>query len=219
MQATADENPALRSTGLRSAARTAKRLEDLVEIFEPEVNVVVHARHADRQVVKYLEACLDAGDLIGGRPLVVEAGEAWSSPLDLPDRPGRDALLADIRHLIDLYGELLGCARIGLRLEVLGGAMCPRFHADRVGIRLLCTWIGPGTEWAEEWAVDREHVGCGDSGPVRDQVGVRRASAFDIVLLKGEYWQGNAGHGAIHRSPALDGCAGRRVVLVLDAVW
>lgn len=219
MQATADENPALRSTGLRSAARTAKRLEDLVEIFEPEVNVVVHPRRADRRVATYLEGCIGGGDLPGGRRLVVEAGEARFSPFDLPDRPGRDALLADIGHLIDLYGELLDCPRIGLRLEVLASAMCPRFHADRVGIRLLCTWIGPGTEWVEEWAVDREHLGCADCGPVRDPAGIRRASSFDIVLLKGEHWQGNAGHGAIHRSPALDGCAGRRVVLVLDAVW
>ncbi|MEF8706149.1 MAG: DUF1826 domain-containing protein [Candidatus Accumulibacter sp. UW27] len=42
-----------------------------------------------------------------------------------------------------------------MRLDVVRQAMCPRLHVDRVGIRLLCTYRCPGTEWVESAAVDR----------------------------------------------------------------
>lgn len=36
-----------------------------------------------------------------------------------------------------------------IKLEVLGHSPCPRWHADHVAARLLCTYTGPGT-----WYVD-----------------------------------------------------------------
>lgn len=35
------------------------------------------------------------------------------------------------------------------KLEVIIKQSCPRFHADTVGIRLLCTYAGPGTWYIE----------------------------------------------------------------------
>ena len=44
-------------------------------------------------------------------------------------------------------------------IEVLDRAMCPRWHVDRVGLRLLSTWVGPATEWLNEDFADRRQLG------------------------------------------------------------
>ena len=52
--------------------------------------------------------------------------------------------VVDLDGLAELYVDLLGGDAVGLRLEVIECAMCPRFHVDHVGIRMLCTFCGPG---------------------------------------------------------------------------
>ncbi|UTH76828.1 DUF1826 domain-containing protein [Chromobacterium sp. IIBBL 290-4] len=105
-----------------------------------------------------------------------------------------------------MYATLTGCPRVGARLEVLRQAMCPRFHADRVGLRLLCCYQGPGTEWLPDAAADRSQLGAAaqgladeQSGLILDAAAIGRAPPFSVLLLKGSQWPGARG-GAIHRS-------------------
>jgi hypothetical protein len=51
--------------------------------------------------------------------------------------------VADVTWLVAAYTCLVGARRVGLRLRVLDGAMCPRFHVDNVPLRLLTTYAGP----------------------------------------------------------------------------
>jgi len=103
--------------------------------------------------------------------------------------------------------------------------MCPRFHIDRVGIRMLCTYRGPGTEWLDDRYADRTFLGSNaltemytGSGLILDQAAIHSAPTFAVVLLKGSLWQGNAGKGVIHRSPQIeDGSS--RVLVAMDAIW
>jgi len=115
---------------------------------------------------------------------------------------------------------------VGLRLEVLHNVMCPRFHVDRTGIRMTCTYLGPGTEWIDDVQVDRTRLGPGAnglpdtrSGLFTDERSIEAASCFDVVLLKGTLWQGNTARGAIHRSPATAPSDNPRILLVMDALW
>lgn len=116
---------------------------------------------------------------------------------------------------------------VGLRLEVLHNAMCPRFHVDRTGIRMTCTYLGPGTEWIDDVQVDRTRLGAGANGLpdtqsglfTTDETSIEAASCFDVVLLKGTLWQGNTAQGAIHRSPATTPSDNPRILLVIDALW
>lgn len=55
------------------------------------------------------------------------------------------------------------------------------------------------------------------SGLMRPGAQIVRAAAGDVVLLKGDSWPGNAGRGAIHRSPA-QSANEARLVLTLDAL-
>ena len=159
----------------------------------------------------------DLWQLDGERPEAAALSE-------LPEGAGRAAFVELLRDLAALYAALLGAERLGLRLSTLERAMCPRFHVDRVGVRLVYTVLGPGTEWLDSEVVDRRHLGhlaagqpdeC--SGLIRPGGRVRRARAGDLCLLKGEAWPGNTGRGAVHRSPTPTP-GERRVVVTLDTL-
>lgn len=47
---------------------------------------------------------------------------------------------------------------------------------------------------------------------------INRADAGDFLLLKGESWPDNDGHGVIHRSPALTSAHPLRIIVALDAI-
>jgi hypothetical protein len=111
----------------------------LVGIFEPDVQLAIWQRPADPLIADYLEASRHG--LGRGLRTTLDAGRCPELG-ELPDHPGREALARDIGQLAELLGDLLDCPHVGLRLEVIDKAMCPRLHVDRVGIRLLCTYRG-----------------------------------------------------------------------------
>jgi hypothetical protein len=191
-------------------ALAAGQPADLAALLEERCTVAVLARAPDTRITTYLEAAARAGVLGQGFRVVVAPDERPYAAL-LPDLPGRETLAADLAFLAELHADLLGCPSVGLRLEVTSQAMCPRFHTDRVGLRLLCTYRGPGTEWIDPAHADPAHAIARND--------IQRAAPFDVVLLKGEAWPGNAGYGAIHRSPEVEPAAMPRVLVAIDAVW
>jgi Protein of unknown function (DUF1826) len=201
------------------------QLAELTRVFDQHIRIAVFERPACPQIVGYLDGLAATGGLRSGVRCAVDAGDTVSLNAWDP-HAGREALKADIGFLVDLYCELMGCARAGVRLEVLDKAMCPRLHVDRTGIRLLCTYRGPGTEWLDERHADRRFLGAAakgladeTSGLITDPHALHSVAPFAVAMLKGESWQGNAGHGLIHRSPAVTPEAMPRVVLSIDAIW
>jgi hypothetical protein len=205
-------------------AYITSELEELIRIFHPFTQIVICQRDADYVVDRYVQQGLE-NNLFGNGFLTVIRSDEGLAPDFLPPLPGREAMVEDVRFIAELYSDLMGCNEIALRLEVLHRAMCPRFHVDRTGIRLVCTYHGQGTEWINDEWVDRDKLelsslGFADrvSGLFDERTRVEATAPFDITLLKGSLWQGNTQRGAIHRSPAVS--AGQsRVLLVMDAVW
>ncbi len=198
-------------------------LADLVQIFDTEVNLCYVPRLADPAIDTYLATA--AAGMGGGFRRVVSVTQGFDAS-GLPDLPGRQTLVNDMDFLVALYGDLLGCERVGLRLEVVSSALCPRFHVDRTGIRLLCTWRGPGTEYLVGNCANRRKLGSGaqgladeHSGLILDTAGVGHVPPYAIALLKGDGWPGNTDRGVIHRSPAVPAATAPRVLLTLDAIW
>jgi hypothetical protein len=195
----------------------------LVRIFEPSVQIAWWDREPVDAISRYLATA--AQNMRPGQSHTLNAGRDLPD-LQLPDQPGRGALLAEIGWLTRMYTDLLGCPSAALRIEVLERPMCPRFHVDRTGIRLVCTWRGPGTEWLHDGWADRSRLGPGSHG-VRDEdsglmlpgAEVKRIPTFAIGLLKGSLWQGNANRGVIHRSPRIEPDDALRVMISLDAIW
>ncbi|NIF18878.1 DUF1826 domain-containing protein [Pantoea sp. Cy-639] len=187
----------------------------LTDILQDGVNLAVWQRRLPAQVEDFVALLLSLGQPLADER-VVEVDER--QPPSLPallreavDLQGYESFVADVAWLVAAYTCLLGARRIGVRLRVLDGAMCPRFHVDHVPLRLLCTYGGVGSEWLEEGVVDRSRLQ--HEQPAVDKV--RRLAAGEVALLKGEKWLGNEGAGLIHRSP-LTPVGERRLLVSLD---
>lgn len=131
---------------------------------------------------------------------------------DTPDRATRrlshDLLLfhwplyADFRRLATRFSTLAASPVVRMRLEHVIDDSCRKFHVDAVGLRLLCTYAGPGTEWVD------------DAGRIR------RMASMEVAVFKGSAFPG-AGPRVLHRSPPLSTGthAGQsRLVLCIDSV-
>jgi hypothetical protein len=107
-------------------------------------------------------------------------------------------------------------------MQILDRAMCPRFHTDNIGCRLITTYQGGGTEWLNNVDIDRSKLGAGNMGLPDTESGlfpntdcIQQVNVGDVVLLKGDGWIGNEGLGAVHRSPAVP-AGEKRVVVTMD---
>ncbi|WP_437547659.1 DUF1826 domain-containing protein [Sorangium sp. So ce367] len=205
-----------------SSTRIVTELVDLAELAAPEVSVCVLRRGVDPDVDGFVREWLLPRPLAEALSVDPVAPDLAALAAGAPPSPGREAFLEDVRGLISLFADLTGCPRVGLRLARLDKPMCPRLHADMVTARLVTTYVGPGTEWAEYADVRRDRLGHRANGVPDEVSGVLRAGArlrrmepFDVGLLKGEAWPGNQDRGAVHRSPP---GTSPRVVVTLDAL-
>ena len=200
---------------------------EMLDIFEHGRQIKVLNRVVNADIVEYL--AFASPKLGNGFQYLARSDESISVKLinenALPKHQHRELFLADIDYIAQLYIDLLGCSSIGIRLEVLNQAMCPKFHVDRTGIRLLCAYQGLGTEWLDDKYADRTKLGMAsinvedsDSGLILDSKGIHRVGLFGIALLKGSLWQGNATRGIIHRSPVFSDSK-PRIMLAIDAIW
>jgi hypothetical protein len=194
----------------------ADTLADLTRIFMPETQICVHSPPGSPDMLGVFEG-LHASGGCGLRAVVRLSADGVPDIDTLPLAPpfAHPTVRRELAFLLELYGDLLGCAAIGLRIERLERAMCPRWHVDRTGIRLLCTWCGPGTEWLDAPRIDPR----GLPGSAADAPASGQARPFDILLLKGSAWPGNANGGAIHRSPQVAPGPDPRILVALDALW
>ena len=191
---------------------------DLTSIFDPGVNVVTLQRGTPRALA---EDAKRAVELPGFRRLFT-VGPAVAAGIVSDELSEFPCLAEDVRFWVECIAELADAERVGVRLARLDSPMCPRFHVDRVTMRLVTTYQGLGTEFVSNEHVDRRHLGhaalgIGDeaSGLLRVGHCVRAAEPFDVVVLKGEAWPDNAGRGAVHRSPSAS-AGSPRLVMTLD---
>lgn len=194
--------------------RCAHHAAVLRTVLNPGITLAVWTRPPPQRLVEVTEALAarapfrrsaeDRPDRLGA---VLVAG--------LPLNPcARTRLATDIARLARLFAALLGANAVHGRLEAIDGNACRLFHADHVGLRLLCTYAGPGTEWVPDAAVDRTKLGT-NAAAVPNRAAVRHVPRFAVALLKGEAWPGNAGRGVVHRSPEAS-AARPRLLLCLD---
>lgn len=74
---------------------------------------------------------------------------------------------------------------------------CKRYHIDNVPQRLLVTYMGKGTEWVPDEAVDRAAHANGEPNEniVRDISAKKFINEWDIAVFKG------GSNGLLHRTP------------------
>ncbi len=206
-------------------------------IVEPGVNLCVWSRPCPPWAASLEAAC--------GEPFeqkhVLDLGALHVEPLVAPlvREPRRDAALDatfdalshaigaladDVRTFARRLGTITGRDRLEATLSVLHADGCKKLHVDEKGIRLLCTYVGPSTEWAPNDAVDRAALSShgydferANESILRDRRALRPVERGWVALLKGEGWPGNRGNGVVHRSPPIADRGLRRLVLAIDA--
>lgn len=139
--------------------------------------------------------------------------------------PVKETWRGDIERLVRLFARLGAGPDVRAKLTLLSTDQCRKFHADYRGLRLLCTYVGPGTECVDDADVDRSALGQpnddveqANARIVPRASSIVRAGVGDVVLLKGEHYPGCQSRGAVHRSPPIVHLNQRRLVLTLDAV-
>lgn len=204
----AAEPPAAESRGTVIAAGDARAL---VEVLRPDISLAIWQRDMPKPFARGLKPllaatpfCVAAEDTPDAAVAAVAADLAVGVPM---------AFWLDVLGLAELFAALIGQERIALRLEGITGPGCHRWHADAVGLRLLTTYRGPGTEWLALPGGARTAMGL---DPAALPATPRRLATGDVAVFKGEGYPGNAGWGAIHRSPPAGPGAQARLLLCLD---
>lgn len=205
-----------------SSASIGSTPEVLTRIYDEQVNLTVLQRVLTLGVEHYCQQLMSAKPQFNLRSVVQQEKAFRSLSSLLPVLEGHVEFVNDLSELLEMYAYLFELEEVGLRLQVLDRAMCPRFHTDKLGCRLVTTYQGEGTEWLHNHVVDRTKLGAGSrglsdlkSGLFPDSACIQQVSEGDIVLLKGDGWFGNEGMGAVHRSPAVPEGA-KRVVVTMD---
>ncbi|MFK7986269.1 MAG: DUF1826 domain-containing protein [Sandaracinaceae bacterium] len=204
-------------------ATTASLLDSLVPILEPAQNIVTVPRPLPPLVAEAMVA------VVGGEPFSrsarVEALDPDVSSLVEPVRDGlaRRYLARDITEHIRAFGAVMRRRHLHARLSIVTDDACRKIHSDHVSIRLLCTYAGPGTEWVTEEDVARENlaridvdVRTANRSVLRRPSAIRHCAPGEVILLKGDAYDGNEGRGAVHRSPPIEARGLRRLVLKID---
>lgn len=196
--------------------------EVMTKIYQEQVNTVVLQRYLAKDIDNYCQQLLDNNRHINLRYVIKPEESLASLASCLPEFLGKTAFIEDLALLLDMYACLFDLEEVGLRLEVANRAMCPRFHTDKLGCRLVSTYRGKGTQWLYNSDADRTKLGKGNKGLSDDESGIycnstsiQKVDQGDVVLLKGEGWYDNEGLGAVHRSPPMfEG--EKRIVVTMD---
>jgi len=136
---------------------------------------------------------------------------------------GRHWLMQDFAALAQDVAKILDCGKVRLRFNRVADVACPAFHVDSLPARLLCTYTGAGTQWADERHVCPNELGLKGRTPaeanaaiVPDPACIRTMPTGAVALFKGRLWPGGKTMGLVHRSHP--GCCDRhaRLLLVID---
>ena len=184
----------------------------LADIYQDDVAISIWRRQLSPAVTQYANHLLVRTPCFQTRVITPIEKVTQQLNKDLPIAPSREALIADIDFVAQMFACLFELNHIGLRLAVLNKAMCPKFHVDRVPCRLISTYAGAATEW-----LTHEQVTRLPNGTVEPLATAKPEQLYEgeVALLKGDGWLGNEGRGLVHRSPAVTDNS-RRLVLTLD---
>ena len=141
------------------------------------------------------------------RPAAVQnAVTAACDNARLPDGPERRRLINDISALADMFSDVMDARWLRLRLDVVDGNACRRFHVDRITARLICTYRGTGTQYGVTTDANE------------DPQTIHTVPTGSPFVMRGTLWPVTPDLGLLHRSPPIEGTGETRLVLVLDPI-
>jgi hypothetical protein len=118
-------------------------------------------------------------------------------------------LVEDMTSLVMHFAAISGSRSVDVRFEVITDDGCTRFHRDFVDLRLLTTYLGPGTQWIDpEHAADALALQHDYEGPIEE------FPFGTIAIFKGG--KSMPCRGLVHRSPKIAGMGVTRLLFCLN---
>jgi len=197
----------------------------LMRIHEPSVNGVVWRRTPEPSVLRaWDEACPTGSTVVDGIVRPGPLGASAAEPgLDAPLSDRFGAFAPDVLMLSRWLAHVAGCVEVRARMVSLDDDQCRLFHVDAPALRILSTYVGPGTQWVDNDAVRRERLGTGglsadafNRALLLPGAAVYQARAGWVCLQKGDAYPGGLGRAVVHRSPPIEGTGTRRLRLTLE---
>ncbi len=193
----------------------------LSEIFSADTSVAIWQRQPKPVINRYFDQVFN--QLGMGVRQVFSLSSVREELLNLlPDGEGKPEVVADIYLLCDMLTCLFNCDSVGLRLVPLDKAMCPKLHTDNIPVRLVNTYLGPGSQWLpnesshiQAPASARSNIKKTAAGLYYNPDDIQQMRSFDVGLLKGSAWEGHENMAALHRSCQVPQ-GEKRVLLTLD---
>jgi hypothetical protein len=206
--------PNLDHLPMHSVAIASAHPAILFEVRRREVNLAVWHRELPPALGgKSLRRLMQAAPFTAvaeGEPDAVAAVLSQRLPAPAP----ADLLLdlTDLAHAFAMVDR--GGTTVRVRLEALTHDGCSRWHADAIGLRLLCTYRGSGTEWLPlDGGAETARAIPRDAAPPCMPA---RLGTGSVAMLKGEAYPGNESGGCIHRSPPAGPGSRARLLLCID---
>jgi hypothetical protein len=191
----------------------------LMRIHEPSVNAVVWRRTPDAPVLQaWSDACPSGSAVVAA---IVRPGGTGAEAACALEAFG--AFASDVLMLSGLLSQVAGCVEVRARMVRVDDDQCRLFHVDEPALRILSTYVGPGTQWVDDGSVRRERLGTG--GVSADAfhrellipgAAVYQARAGWVCLQKGDAYPGARGRAIVHRSPPIEGTGVSRLRLTLE---
>ncbi len=193
---------------LPEGVKITDALDGLAAIHSPDCAAVIWARPDCPALTRWL-ATLQPAQLPEAREIL--RPDALRPALaqilaPLPDSPERALLIESIATLAEQFAQVMRAPWLRLRLEVVTGNACRKFHVDNVTARLVCTYRGTGTQY-------------GLAGRGAEPEVVHTMPTGQPIVLRGMRWPTTPPSMLKHRSPPIEGTGETRLLLVLDPIF
>lgn len=196
----------------------------MTAIREPDHNLVYWPRSEDSAIIRFLEALTQQTPLPAPLKESLKATEVADclsrhlAPYCRGYEDGFDRLCADVEELATSFSSLASSSILRMTFALIQHDMCRLFHTDAIELRLLCTYLGPGTLWVPDEYVNWDQMNsASNEARVQDLSKVRQFAPFELGILKGAMYDSNNGPAVLHRSPSLSEQDHMRVLLRFDS--
>lgn len=124
-------------------------------------------------------------------------------------------LRRDIKDQLSLFNQVAKAESYRLYLATISSNMCRKFHTDINDLRLLCTYVGPGTLWLTEDDEKAVEDCCDDDGCI-EKSRIQEAETGSVIILKGAIYPKEGTRPVLHRSPTIEEGGEKRILLRID---
>lgn len=197
-----------------------EQLYDLALIHQPDVNFVYFKRPVDDEIDLYARHLIQ--ESFQGINTVVSSASVAGIVTDHLNAiglfsSGKVKLTRDIIEITLSFLPVTQASNVRLILKILSDDACRKFHTDAYDLRLLCTYVGKGTEWIEDQYLNRKKIRTGaNEDIINDFTQVQSMQPFEVAILKGEISSRPKGKGIVHRSPPIQHAGEKRLLLRID---